>query len=222
MSQIQYMLRNTCIMKKTFLIAALISISLKSFAHPVSYQGSTSVMTWNQPFLNDFMVNHSFRKDMAIALRNMRMQMPGNEMKANFLQGSYLLKRWNEIESQSNIYVFGGVGLAREFTNSQFLKTYGFEIDSESRIYYVSAKFQGLVADKITDVYQAQLRIGVATYPSEFNEIASWLIISLQYEPQLIRQWIATPMMRFFYKNVLWELGSSLEGDVMTNFMVHF
>ena len=31
-----------------------------------------------------------------------------------------------------------------------------------------------------------------------------------------------TPLLRFFYHNVLWEIGSSTRGDWMLNLMVHY
>ena len=34
--------------------------------------------------------------------------------------------------------------------------------------------------------------------------------------------WTVTPLLRFFYKNVLWEIGSSLKSDFYLTLMVHY
>lgn len=45
-------------------------------SHPVSYKGSTGLMTWNQSFMSETWITYSFKPDMAIAARLMRMEMP--------------------------------------------------------------------------------------------------------------------------------------------------
>ena len=68
----------------------------------------------------------------------------------------------------------------------------------------------------------AEARIGVAPYEAEFNEIASWLMLQYQYHPMLTRKYALTPLIRLFYKSVLFESAVSTEGDWMLNFMFHF
>ena len=68
-------------------------------AHPVPYKDAVGVMTWNQAFMSDDWITYSFRSDAAVAARHMRFDMP--EGRAHFLapQLDYLLKRWNESDS---------------------------------------------------------------------------------------------------------------------------
>jgi hypothetical protein len=42
------------------------------------------------------------------------------------------------------------------------------------------------------------------------------------YTPDVDRKVMLTPLLRFFYHNVLWEMGSSTRGEWMLNFMVHY
>jgi hypothetical protein len=74
-------------------------------AHPVAFQGAVGVMTWNQSFLTDDWITYSFRPDMAVAGRHMRFDMPEGRFQYYAPQFDYLVKRWNESDSQANIYL---------------------------------------------------------------------------------------------------------------------
>jgi hypothetical protein len=209
-------------MAKAILVFSLL-MSASALAHPTSYQGATSVMTWNQPFLNDTMVTYTFANRAAIAARYMRMVMrDGEEMYTYMPQLNLLVSRWNEDDHQANIYLFGGGGVQELRNEKQFMGLAGIETDAESRWWYVSAKYQALIPKAGDTIHQTQFRTGVAAYASAYEELASWFILSVQYEPQLLREVTITPMARMFYKNVLWEVGSSLKGDWMLNIMFHF
>src|ERR1700744_2969911 len=80
-------------------------------AHPVSYQGAVSVMTWNQSYVSDFWTTYSYAPFGAAAARYMRMDMKdGSEMKVALPQADFLLYRKNAKTYQANIYTFGGWG----------------------------------------------------------------------------------------------------------------
>jgi hypothetical protein len=42
------------------------------------------------------------------------------------------------------------------------------------------------------------------------------------YMPKVDRTLTITPLVRFFYQNILWEMGSSTRGEWMLNLMVHY
>lgn len=179
-------------------------------------------MIWNQPFLNDTLLTYSFARQAAIAARFQRMERPQGEMYAMLPQFDVLFHRWNMDDAQANIYGYAGFGASKFLQDMSWAGISGIEADAESRRWYISGKFQTLFFKGNDRVYQSQLRMGVAPYLAQFNELSSWLIVSIQHEPQLTRKWIITPMLRMFYKNVLWEMGSSFKGDWMLNTMVHF
>lgn len=179
-------------------------------------------MIWNQPFLNDVLITYSFARQMAIAARFQRMTLPTGDMYMYVPQLNFLVHRWNFDNAQANIYAYGGFGANHFANNTSWSGLAGTELDAENRRLYISGKFQTFFLKDNEQIYQSQLRVGVAPYLSEFDELSSWFILSVQHEPQLVREWIITPMARFYYKNVLWEFGSSFKGDWMLNFMVHF
>lgn len=213
-------------MKGHIIIAFIIAFSAvaekTAQAHPTSYKGATAVMTWNQPFLSDYWVTYSFRPDMAIAARSMRMEMPEGRLWAYLPQYDVLLKRWNKKDSQANIYAYGGFGGARMNGQSGSAWLGGIEADAESRSLFImgKAEFMNPTIGRNFDHYE--FRVGAAPYEAEFNEIASWLMLQVQHHPALEKKTVVTPLARFFYRSVLFEIGVSTDGDSMTNLMFHF
>lgn len=192
------------------------------FAHPTSYQGATGVMSWNQPWLSDYWVTYSFRPDMAFAARYMRMEMPEGRMETYLPQYDVLFKRWNEKEYQANIYGYGGLGAAQMKDDKGSAWIGGIEADAESRSLFIMGKAE-LMRPNIGQKFDRyELKLGIAPYEAEFKELASWLMIQYQYHPALIKKQALTPLARFFYRNVLWETGVSLDGDYQLNLMFHF
>lgn len=208
-------------------VIAIISLTLAVFsfrasAHPVSYQGALGVMAWNQPFLSDYWITYSYLPNAAVAVRAMRMEMPGGEYIVYFPQIDFLAKRWNNPNSQTNIYTYGGFGGAKFQNQNGYAGQVGIEADAESRSWFIMGKWETMWSNVTDTFYHGEFRVGLAPYEAEFNEIASWLMIQVQYHPTLNPTYAITPLYRMFYKNVLWEAGVSIKGDWMLNFMFHF
>ncbi len=207
---------------RVFLTSILLFTTTIATAHPVSYKGAIGVMAWNQPFMSDYWTTFSFRSDMAVAARAMRMEMPDGRLNYTGAQLDYLLYRKNETEYQANIYLYGGAG------NVQFQGEHGegylggVEADTESRKYFGLLKAETMQSSFAPVFNHVEARLGIAPYESEYDEISSWFMVQAQWHPNLERKFVLTPLARFFYKSVLFELGVSLEGDYMTNFMFHF
>jgi hypothetical protein len=152
----------------------------------------------------------------------MRFDMP--EARAQFYapQLDYLVKRWNNADSQANFYAYGSYGAMNFQNQTKGTGLTGAEADAESRKYFVSSKYERMWSSLGPTFYQAEARIGVAPYEAEFNEVASWFMLQYQYHPMLTRKFALTPLVRLFYKSVLFEAGVSTEADWMLNFMFHF
>ena len=192
-------------------------------AMSVSWQGSTAVMTSSQPFLTDWLAAYSFRNDMAVAGRIMRMTMSdGTVMKFYAAQFDYLARRWNGTDYQANIYANAGFGAEDYLGRNSTVGIGTLDIDVESRELYAAGKIQGNWVGIGPNVYQGELRLGIAPYKAAYEELASWFIVSIQTNAQLSRAFSVTPMVRLFYKSVLAEVGSNIQGDWMLNTMIHF
>jgi hypothetical protein len=205
-------------------LALLIQIlPILASAHPVSYKGATGVMTWNQPFMSDSWITYSFRPDMAIAGRLMRMIMQdGKRLNYSGLQLDYLAKRWNGEDSQSNIYLYGAMGNANFDNKNGGAPLAGIEADAEDRKYFSLIKAEYMRSTVGDDFSHLEARLGIAPYEAEYSEMASWFMVQAQWHPTLAKKIVITPLARIFYKSFLFESGVSLDGDWMLNFMFHF
>ncbi len=197
-------------------------LATAAHAHPVPYQGAVGVMTWNQPFMSDDWITYSFRPDMAFAARHMRFDMPEGRSQYYAPQLDYLVKRWNLPDAQANIYAYGSYGAMNFQNQTTGAGLAGTEADAESRRLYASAKYERMWARTGPDFYHVEARLGAAPYAAEFSEIAAWFMIQYQHHPMLTRKDMVTPLIRLFYKSVLFESGVSTQGDWMLNFMFHF
>jgi hypothetical protein len=211
-------------MKRFFVFTVLLlgSFSNAAFSHPTSYKGALGVMTWNQPWLSDYWVTYSFRSDMALAARYMCMEMPEGRLEVYMPQFDILAKRWNEKDYQGNIYGYAGIGGAKMNAEKGTSVLGGIEADVESRSLFALGKIE-LMRPSMGEIFRHyEIKLGVAPYEAEFSEIASWFMIQYQYHPTLLKKQAITPLVRFFYRNVLWETGVSLDGDYQLNLMFHF
>lgn len=198
--------------------------SSNAFAHPVAFAGSYSIMTWNSKEMSEWMFVHSFTASNALAVRYERFQTVDGERTFYIPQVNFLLKRWNELDSQANIYLsvgHGGEKIGSTFKNTSALAV---EADWESRKYYVSFKEDALLSHKKSgrSIYTTKVRAGFAPYLAEYNEINSWFILQAEKINKSEESYTLTPFIRLFYKNVLTEFGVSSKGDAQLNFMVHF
>ena len=199
-------------------------IGTKAQAHPVAFAESYSIMTWNSKDMSDWMLTYSFTSDFSFTTRYLRLQTNEGERTFYIPQANFLLKRWNELDSQANIYL--SVGHGGEKINSSFKDTsaLALEADWESRKYYVSAREDILISHKNSgkNIYQTKLRAGFAPYLAEFDEMNAWFILQLDKSNKMDDEFKITPFIRLFYHNVLTEFGVSSKGDAQFNFMVHF
>ena len=210
-----------------FLAVSCLFLSIlgsKAEAHPVAFAGSYSIMTWNSKEMSDWMFTHSFTSKTSLAARYLRLQTEDGERTFYIPQVNFLLKRWNELDSQANFYL--SLGHGGEKINSSFKNTSSaaIEADWESRKYYVSFREDAIISHKNSDrnIYQSKVRAGFAPYLAEFDEMNTWFILQADMGNKMEDEFKLTPFIRLFYHNVLTEFGVSSKGDAQFNFMVHF
>jgi hypothetical protein len=215
---------------KPILAFLFLLLSLQAYAHPTSFQGATSLMNESSSMARHMMLTYSHRYWLASAAHYTRIELDhqSKAIEASLIGVNTLLKRWNNPTSQGNIYLSAAYGM--EFSNGlkkrQITKG-DFDIDWEDRRFYIAAGYtryfrQSESGDLMPakDLQLKKLRLGVAPYLGEFKELNTWFIVeAMQVQNQTVS---ITPMFRFYYHNVLWEVGSSLKGDWMFNFMIHY
>ncbi len=208
-------------MRRAALFITFLGLTAAGFAHPISYKNALSIMHWNQAEENETMVTYTFHRQAAVAAMYHRMVLDGVETKYAGPQFNYLVKRWNKLESQANVYVTAGAGTYEYGSREKSAAALTVEADYETTKIYLSSKFMGHFPEIGGNVYAARYRAGVSAYPFEFDELSSWFIIDVQHNSRMEHEVTVTPVLRLFYKNILLETGSSLDGDWMLNFMVH-
>ncbi len=98
----------------------------------------------------------------------------------------------------------------------------GFEADWETRTFYTALKYYHFTSPALADFSMTQARIGISPFEAGFEHLQLWFMIQAMTMPKVEPKVIITPMLRFFYKNVLWEFGPSTRGDWLLNLMVHY
>lgn len=208
-------------MKSIFLVIYILCGST-AFAHPTTHDGGYEVMAWNQPELTDLWVVATVHPKIGLAARYMRMEHDQGESRAYFPQANLLLKRWNQKETQANLYLYGGYGFHEHRSQRGDVWAAGVEADAESRRLYILGKVETMRPTHGQNLDLYELRLGAAPYEADFNDVATWLMVQYQHHWQLKTNQSVTPFLRIFYRGVLGEAGVSLAGHAMMNFMVHF
>lgn len=196
----------------------------KAEAHPVAYAESYSLMTWNSKEMNDWMLTYSFTSKYSLTARYLRLDTKEGERTFYIPQFNYLVKRWNELDSQANVYLSAGHGGEKVNTSFKSASSAALEADWESRKYYISFREDATISHQNSDrnIYQTKVRAGFAPYLAEFNEINAWFILQADTSNKMKEDFKLTPVIRLFYHNILTEFGVSSKGDALFNFMVHF
>lgn len=214
-------------MKYLTLITVLF-LSVPGWSHPVSFKGGTSLMSYNSDLESDVMLTYSYDFWGSVGLRYLNFRdltadymAPGqsHQSEFTFAQGNFLLKRWNQEHSQTNIYLSGGAGIEKnsgKTTSAQVIET---QADWESRQYYVLGNYQRVFREKADDLQVAKGRLGFAPFIGDYEDLNIWVIAEAVKMNDMDVQ--LNQILRFYHKNVLWEFGGNFKGSLIFNFMVH-
>lgn len=118
-------------LRQYILITFTLSSSI-ALAHPVSYQDGIGIMSYNSQKMNELLLTYSFTPRFAVAHTYLR------DSKSEFYipRANFLLKRWNETDSQANIYFSAGSGLETFDSKTSSAHLGEVVLDWESRKYY--------------------------------------------------------------------------------------
>ena len=194
-----------------------------SFANPVSFKDGWGIMPVYTPDWSDLEVNYSLTNRYAIGVSDMYRK--GKDSTANFTFGefNYLVNRWNELESQANIYASIGAGGRHDSIDNEAFAGYArLEGDYETRRIYTLLAGETLQSPGSVDFNRIRYRAGVAPYLASFTSLHTWIIAQVDYMPEMKDEVTITPLLRFFYNNYALEVGVSLDGKPYLGAMAHF
>lgn len=209
-------------MNKSVLILALSLLGTMAWAHPVSFKKGIGFMSYNSEAMNESLLTYSFSPKFAVATTYLR------DSDSNFYipRANFLVKRWNNDDSQANIYLSGGAGYENFNSESYGVRLGEIIIDWEDRKYYTYLEHLYLNRDNDQNTLlqknynHTKARIGFAPFLADYTDLNVWFI--LQGEKHNNEKQIElTQFLRFYMKNVLWEIGAGSKGKLAFNFMIH-
>ena len=198
----------------------------EAFGHPTSYEGGVALMSEFHPEIQELTLIYSPKYWLGTGVVSMRSP---DKFELVTSQVGWLVNRWNQPEAQGNFYLLGGIGHGKLEANGSTLERegtiyrLGAQADFETRRIYTFLRY---VEHRFTDGSdllnnQFAAAIGFAPYLGKFDELNSWVIFKMIASNDF-NDFIYLPMVRFFYKNFLWELGQDFDGNSQFNFMVRF
>lgn len=206
-------------MKSLFLTTLL---ALPAAAHPVAFDGAWQLMLGRTGDVSNFELYHSYTASEAFGLHAMWFQDGQDDEAFLVAQHNWLLKRWNLPAAQANVYGGLGAGIADRDGGATGPAALGFfRADYETRRVYTSFDSKVVGSEDVNRgvfAYSA----GFAPYLAEFDELNTWMIVQFEHVTGMDRDLEIIPKLRFFKDNYFFEIGCSLEGRWLANFMIHF
>jgi len=133
-----------------------------------------------------------------------------------------LLKRWNLPDGQGNIFNMSGAGIATYRGNNQPSLWTAFLADYESRRWFLSYEPRFVWDGNIEKSAWQRARIGFAPYLANYNDLNTWIMFQVDHHPAKHDHFVATPLIRLFYKTYLFEVGYSSNQHIMLNWQIQF
>jgi hypothetical protein len=195
-----------------FLLLALVTCPL-ALARPVTYRDGARVAFESHPTSQDVGFAYSVSSHAALGFEALWHAPPqGARENAFVFKWDHLWLRANHDEFQASLYSVLGLGFlysgSGEHSESLHLR-FGLNADAENRRLYAGAGFIRGVSPRLTPSDELRLRAGFAPYLAEFEQLQNWVL--LQYDVESIHgeesAWVG-PVLRFTYKNLLWEAGA--------------
>ena len=192
-------------------------------ANPVSFKDGWGIMPATGKDWTDLTVNYSLTNRYAIGLSEYFRRGSSSTATFDIGQFNYLVKRWNEMDSQANIYASAGLGARRASTGDECFAAYtAIEANYETRRVYTLLSGESLWSTEENAFNRLRYRAGVAPYEAPFDELQTWLFVQVDYMPEFEETAEVTPLVRFFYNNYALEIGASLDGAPFFSAMAHF
>jgi hypothetical protein len=212
---------------KIYLVGILLLIIYQSGlqAAPMNFKGSITSMTTIAK--DHFSIESSYAmtsKD-SLGLRAHQIKGRGYKTKSSGIFHLRKLMRINEINSQTNLWLFTEAGTMSIKKNSE-----------DKRDYYLSPKFQfdyetkriyGLISHKFLRVGHenfdtSKIEAGFSFYETGYKKIQPWLILKAKNTNSLFKKVEYTPSLRLINNAIFMDAGVTTDGDPSIHLMYIF
>lgn len=207
-----------------FVVIAQVVTTRIALANPVSFKGGYGVMpAYNKDWF-DVQLNYSVTNRYAVGASSYYREGKNSTAEFGIGQFNYLIKRWNELDSQANVTASVGFGGRHDSVKDDSVAGYAaLEADYETRRIYSQVSAETLQSDGDVQFSRYRGRLGVAPYKADFEALNTWLVMQIDIMPEMDESVRVTPMFRFFYNNFVLEAGASLEkGTPFVGGAAHF
>ena len=211
-----------------FILLALFGMGLfipSVHARPVSYPGGWTLMLMNDGDKNTVHAHYSPTAKTSVGYKFEYWR--DDEFTINAVQMNNLLKRWNKKDSQANLYLKSGLGIAYsdngEFDSETDAAGFtGIAADWEDRRYFISYENRYTEAGDIADFYMQSARAGWAPYEGDYGDLHTWLMLQVEHTPESDDNFTVTPLVRLFKDVHLFEAGMNNQGKVLFNYVFRY
>ena len=203
------------------LLVGILAGSSIGEAKPLSYVGGTMVMQENDETGHTLSLDYTFTPTEAFGIY-FKQEENGKEIFMCTPEINTLIKRWNLPDGQGNIFNMSGAGIATYHGNNQPSLWTAFLADYESRRWFLSYEPRFVWDGDIEKSVWQRARIGFAPYLADYNQLNTWLMLQVDHHPAKHDHFVATPLIRFFYKTYLFEIGYQSDHHVMVNWQIQF
>ena len=184
-------------------------------AHPVIFKNGKVFWLTQNPNFNDIRFGVSKSSNWLIGGRFLE-DRKSNETFA-LIYNNFLAKRWNNRNSQANLYLLSSVGLNTK--NSKSMGTVGLHMDWEDRRFMV---MEMLEYYSHSSALVSNTRFAYSPYIADYSKTSTWLIAHYRIEYSNDKySYMFFPVLRLFKKNYLFEIGFN-RGNSILSFMTHF
>tara|TARA_B100000214_G_scaffold315925_1_gene249302 strand:- start:341 stop:943 length:603 start_codon:yes stop_codon:yes gene_type:complete len=184
-------------------------------AHPVIFKNGKVFWLTQNPNFNDIRFGVSKSSNWLIGGRFLE-DRKFNETFA-LINNNFLAKRWNNRNSQANLYLLSSIGLNTK--NSKSMGTVGIHMDWEDRRFMV---MEMLEYYSHSSAFVSNTRFAYSPYIADFSKTSTWLIAHYRIEYSNDKySYMFFPVVRLFKKNYLFEIGFN-RGNSFLSFMTHF
>ena len=199
---------------------------LSAISHPVTFKNGTAVTSIHRPKMTMTQINYTVHRNFALAGSYLRIEQDTRTVSVSSVHMNTLLKRWNQIGSQANLYAMTGVGfdISDNISADSLRGMLGVQADFETQKIYTAFTVSALPSfmDTSDIPFTTRYRFGIAPYIANYDELQIWVVGQAEYMSDMQEQPYFTPMLRYFYRTVLWETGVSLNGTYWFQMMAHF
>ena len=208
---------------KIFLILlfVILAVASRGDGKPLSYVDGTMVMQENDETGHTLSLDYTFTPTEAFGIY-IKQEESGKDIFMFTPEINTLLKRWNLPDGQGNIFNMSGAGIATFRGNNQPCLWTAFLADYETRRWFFSYEPRFVWDGDIEKSVWQRTYAGFAPYLANYDQLNTWFLIRFDHHPAKDDHFVATPVIRLFYKTIWLELGYSSNNHVMVNWTVQF